>query len=76
MRPVLADRPPNQQAAWNCDDIIPLTGAKPTMKELTKAINAHLALAVQASHTDLAMALWLEQKVLAHVKGTRGLAAG
>lgn len=46
------------------------------MKELTKAINAHLALAVQASHTDLAMALWLEQKVLAHVKGTRGLAAG
>lgn len=46
------------------------------MKELTKAINAHLALAVQASHTDLAMSIWLEQKVLARVKGTRGLAAG
>jgi len=51
-------------------------GAEPARNELAKAINVHLASEVQASHTDLAMSIGLEQKVLARVKGTRGLAAG
>lgn len=35
------------------------------MKELTKAINAHLASEFQASHTYLAMSIWLREKDLA-----------
>lgn len=35
------------------------------MKELTKAINDHLASEFQASHTYLAMSIWLREKDLA-----------
>jgi len=35
------------------------------MKELTKAINRHLASEFQASHTYLAMSIWLREKDLA-----------
>lgn len=35
------------------------------MKELTKAINAHLAAEFQASHAYLAMSIWLREKDLA-----------
>lgn len=35
------------------------------MKELTKAINVHLASEFQASHTELAMSIWLREKDLA-----------
>jgi ferritin len=35
------------------------------MKELTNAINAHLASEIQASHTYLAMSIWLREKDLA-----------
>ena len=36
-----------------------------TMKELTNAINRHLAAEFQASHTYLAMSIWLREKDLA-----------
>ena len=35
------------------------------MKELTRAINDHLAAEFQASHTYLAMSIWLREKDLA-----------
>ena len=35
------------------------------MKELTRAINDHLASEFQASHTYLAMSIWLREKDLA-----------
>jgi len=35
------------------------------MKELTRAINNHLAAEFQASHTYLAMSIWLREKDLA-----------
>jgi ferritin len=34
------------------------------MKELTRAINNHLAAEFQASHTYLAMSIWLREKDL------------
>jgi len=39
------------------------------MKELTRAINDHLAAEFQASHTYLAMSIWLRERDLA--KATR-----
>ena len=41
--------------------LIPIPG----MNELTRAINAHVASEYQASHTSLAMAIWLREKDLA-----------
>ena len=35
------------------------------MKELSQAINSHLASEFQASHTYLAMSIWLREKDLA-----------
>jgi len=41
------------------------TRASSAMKELTRAINRHLASEFQASHTYLAMSIWLREKDLA-----------